>query len=72
MVVGCLLTVLGQMMLSLSTQYYQVFCAQGLCLGLGAGVIYVPGVAMIGTRFAKKKAMAMSLAISGISIGEFG
>ena len=69
MVAGCFLVIFGEMMLSLSTEYYQVFLSQGVCVGLGAGIIYVPAISMVNASFTKRKAVAMSTAISGVSIG---
>ena len=69
MIAGCVLVVFGEMMMSLSTQYYQVFLSQGVCVGLGAGIIYVPAVSIINVSFTKKKPIAISAAISGVSIG---
>lgn len=40
---GSFLQVLGLMMTSLSTKYYQVLLAQGICTSIGMSAIYVPG-----------------------------
>jgi hypothetical protein len=42
---GSFLIVLGQMMLSLCTTFWQALLAQGLCIGIGAGALFVPAVA---------------------------
>lgn len=42
---GSLLEVFGLMMLSISSEYYQVFLSQGICVGLGGGMLYVPSIA---------------------------
>ena len=55
---GNFLVVLGIMMLSLATKYWHVFLAQGLCMGLGAGLLYVPSLALVG------------MVTSGIAAGE--
>lgn len=58
------------MMLSLCTEYYQVFLAQAVCIGLGAGCLFVPSVAIISTYFQNTRiAIAMGLAASGSSLG---
>lgn len=41
---GSFLYVLGLMMVSLATQYYSIFLAQGLTVGLGIGFIFVPAI----------------------------
>lgn len=43
--VGSFMVVFGMMMTSLSTEYYQVILAQGLCVGIGAGFLFIPSVA---------------------------
>lgn len=40
---GSFLHVFGLMMTSISTKYYQVMLAQGVCSGIGAAIIYLPG-----------------------------
>lgn len=70
---GSFLIVLGQMMLSLATEYYQVILAQAVCIGLGAGCLFVPSVAIISTYFNNTKiATAMGIAASGSSLGKLG
>ena len=58
------------MMTSLSKQYYQVFLTQGLCTGLGAGMIFVPSIAIVSTYFQKNRAFAIGVGASGSSFGE--
>lgn len=67
---GNFLVVLGIMMLSLCKEYYQVFLAQGVCIGLGAGLLYIPSLALVGIWFDKKRALAMGFVMSGIAVGE--
>ena len=67
--VGSFLIVLGQMMLSLCSSYWQVFLAQGLSIGIGTGCIFVSGVAILSTYFSTKLATATGIAASGSSIG---
>ncbi|ESZ92880.1 putative monocarboxylate permease [Sclerotinia borealis F-4128] len=66
---GSSLLVFGTFMTSLATTYWQIFLAQGLCTGLGMGLLYMPAVAVIGTYFAKNKAMALATSASGSGIG---
>ena len=67
--VGSVLIVFGQMMLSLCTEYYQVFLAQGLSVGIGTGCIFVSGVAILSTYFSTRIATAVGIAASGSSVG---
>lgn len=69
MLVGSFLVVFGQMMLSLASTYYQVILAQAICIGIGCGCLFVPGVAILSTYFSTKIATAMGLAASGSSLG---
>ncbi|KAJ7108974.1 major facilitator superfamily domain-containing protein [Mycena crocata] len=50
-------------------QLYQIFLAQGLGAGLGAGIVYVPSVAIVSHYFQKRRALAMSIVASGSSLG---
>lgn len=67
---GNFLVVFGIMMVSLSTKYWQVLLSQGLCMGLGAGLLYIPSLALVGIWFEKKRALAMGIVMSGIAVGE--
>ena len=72
MFLGCFLEVFGMMMVSLAKTYYQVFLAQALVVGLGAGLIYIPALALISTQFTTKRPIAIGCASAGSSIGTFG
>jgi len=69
---GNVLVVLGIMMLSLCKEYWQVFLSQGVCMGLGAGLLYLPSVALVGIWFERRRALAMGIVMSGIAVGKFG
>ena len=62
--------IFGVFMLSLAKTYWQVFLAQGVCMGLGAGLLYIPSLALIGLSFSKKRAFAQGIVTSGIAVGE--
>lgn len=66
---GSFLVVLGQMMLSLCKEYWQVLLAQAFCIGAGTGALFVPSVAILSTYFTTKIASATGLAASGSSLG---
>lgn len=70
LLVGSFLTVLGIMMTSLATQYWHILLAQGLCLGLGSGIVSNPAIALITSSFSGKRTLALGLATSGTTIGE--
>ena len=69
LIVGNFLIVFGLFMLSISTTYYQVFLAQGVCFGLGSGMLYVPAIALVATQFTTRRAVAVGLASTGSAIG---
>ena len=47
----------------------QNFLAQGIGLGLGGGMMYIPSVAVLSLYFKKKRALAMTLAAAGSFCG---
>ncbi|KAJ5719062.1 hypothetical protein N7493_007517 [Penicillium malachiteum] len=59
----------GLMMTSLATNYWQLILAQGVCVGLAAGCLFVPSVAILPQYFRQKRGLANGLAASGSSIG---
>lgn len=69
MSIGCFLTTLGLMMLSLCDQYYQVLLSQGLCCGIGSGLIYVPALSLVSTSFTTRRGIAVGTVTTGASIG---
>lgn len=67
--VGSFGVVFGHMMLSLCKEYWQALLAQGFCVGIGAGCLFVPSVSVLPTYFSKKLGLAVGLGSSGSSIG---
>lgn len=67
--VGSFLMVFGMMMLSLCDQYWQVMLTQGLLVGAGSGFLFLPSMAIIPTYFAKRRAVATGIAMSGSGLG---
>jgi hypothetical protein len=61
--------VFGHMMLSLCTTFWQALLAQGFVIGLGAGCLFVPAVAILPTYFRAKLGLVIGLAASGSSMG---
>ncbi|KAL2867804.1 major facilitator superfamily domain-containing protein [Aspergillus lucknowensis] len=69
LVTGSFGIVFGTMMLSLCKEYWQVLLAQGFCVGIGAGCLFVPCVSLLPTYFSSKLGAALGLAVSGSSLG---
>ena len=63
------MVVFGMMMTSLSREYYQIVLAQGICIGIGAGCLFVPSVAIVATYFTTKRALMTGFTAAGGSIG---
>ena len=57
------------MMTSICTKYWQLILAQGVCVGLGSGCLFVPSIAVVATYFTTKRAFATGIAVGGSSIG---
>lgn len=67
--VGSFGIIFGHMMLSLCKEYWQALLAQGFCVGIGAGCLFVPSVSVLPTYFSKKLGLAVGIGSSGSSIG---
>ncbi|KAL9058254.1 MAG: hypothetical protein Q9162_001853 [Coniocarpon cinnabarinum] len=65
---GSFLSTLGIMMLSLSTQYYQLFLSH-ICNGVGSGLLYVPTLALVAQGHTKTRSLAMGIVAGGIALG---
>ncbi|KAI0717823.1 major facilitator superfamily domain-containing protein [Cerioporus squamosus] len=70
-IAGSILLVFSIFMLSLTQQdhYYQVFLAQGLGVGLGVGMLFIPSLSIVSHHFRKRRALATGVAVSGASCG---
>lgn len=69
LMVGSFLVVFGNMMLSLCHEFWQCVLAQGFCIGIGAGSLFVPAIAILPTYFRKNLGLAIGIAASGSSTG---
>lgn len=69
LIIGTFLLVLGFMMASLATRYYEILLAQGFCVGIGTGCLYIPAITLVPSYFSKKRALAMGVASIGSSLG---
>ncbi|KAG7095595.1 hypothetical protein E1B28_006325 [Marasmius oreades] len=70
-ITGGLLFTFSLFMLSLAKpqKYYQIFLSQGVGMGIGLGLIFVPSVGIMVHHFKKRKGLASGVALSGSSIG---
>ena len=69
LIAGTIFYLLGVFMASLATQYWQLFLAQGICTGLGNGLLFCPAISVLSTYFTKKRALAIAIAASGTASG---
>lgn len=69
LLIGTFWVVFGHMMLSLCTELWQALLAQGFAVGIGAGCLFVPAVALMPQWFSGRLGMAIGIAASGSSTG---
>lgn len=66
---GCILLVVGVFCTSVSHTYWQVFLAQGLCAGLGCGLMFTPAIGLVATYFSTKKVFVLAFFLTGSGTG---
>lgn len=66
---GNIMLPFGLMMISISTKFWHLILAQGVCVGLASGTLFVPSVAILPQYFQKRRGLANGIAASGSSIG---
>jgi MFS family permease len=69
LIAGTFFVVFGHMMLSLCHEFWQVILAQGFTVGIGAGLLFVPAIAIMPAYFSSRIGLAIGLAASGSSMG---
>ncbi|KAK8851981.1 major facilitator superfamily transporter [Apiospora arundinis] len=67
-VAGHGLVFLGMFATSFCTKHYELLLAQGICVGLGCGLLYLPCAAAVGQWFEKRQALAMGMQSVGSPI----
>ncbi|KAI0926615.1 hypothetical protein AcV7_005507 [Taiwanofungus camphoratus] len=70
-IAGSILYVVCVFMLSLTkaNQYYQVFLAQAVGMGLGLGMTFLPSLSIVSHHFRRRRALAIGIVSSGSSVG---
>ncbi|KAJ5479867.1 hypothetical protein N7530_005376 [Penicillium desertorum] len=69
LVAGLFLQLLGVFTTSLATSYWQLLLAQGICQGIGDGLLFCPIVALMSTYFTRKRTIAISISACGAATG---
>ncbi|KAL7812223.1 major facilitator superfamily domain-containing protein [Trichoderma gracile] len=67
--VGTFLAVFGSFMTSLARTYWQIFLAQGVCIGIGLGVAFMPAISVLSSYFDKNRSFALAVSAVGTSVG---
>ncbi|GCB23469.1 riboflavin transporter MCH5 [Aspergillus awamori] len=67
--IGAFLLLLGTFMTSLARVYWQLFLSQGLCIGIGQGLMWLPSVTLVSTYFVRRRVFAVTAAATGTSTG---
>ena len=67
--VGSVLVSVGVFMTSIATQYWEILLAQGVCTGIGLGLIWMPTIAVVNTYFKRKRSLALALTSAGTGTG---
>ncbi len=68
-IIGTVIQLVGVFMTSLCKTYWQVLLAQGVCVGIGDGLVLVPTVALAATYFLKNRTLALAAAAGGSATG---
>lgn len=56
-------------MTSLAKEFWQTMLAQGIGLGIGTGLIFLPALSVVSQFFLKRRSLALGIATTGSSIG---
>ena len=66
---GATLQIAGVFAMSASTKFYQLALSQGICFGIGAGLVFTPTMALLATYFDKKRSFVMGISAAGSCTG---
>ncbi|BFZ65076.1 hypothetical protein YB2330_006239 [Saitoella coloradoensis] len=67
--VGSVLQLVGVFTASVSKTYWSLLLSQGVCTGIGSGLLFCPAVALASTYFLRNRSVAIGIAASGTATG---
>ncbi|KAI7804733.1 monocarboxylate transporter 12 [Triplophysa rosa] len=70
-IIGGILSSAGLLLSSLATSLEFLYLTLGVVTGLGFALSYTPAIAMVGSYFTERKALAYGISMSGSGIGTF-
>jgi hypothetical protein len=56
-------------MTSLAKEFWQTMLAQGIGIGIGTGLIFLPALSVISQYFLKRRSLALGIVTTGSSVG---
>ncbi|KAG0040250.1 hypothetical protein BGZ82_004254 [Podila clonocystis] len=68
---GTVVMTISLVLASFSTKIWHLYMTQGVLFGIGASMIYYPGVAVPSQYFNRRRGLAMGIAVSGAGAGGF-
>ncbi|KEQ78397.1 MFS general substrate transporter [Aureobasidium pullulans EXF-150] len=66
---GAVLQLLGVFMTSLATSYWQLILAQGVCTGVGSGMMFCPSMGLVATYFSEHRVFVLAFCLLGSGTG---
>ncbi|XP_021431439.2 monocarboxylate transporter 12-B isoform X2 [Oncorhynchus mykiss] len=70
-ILGGFLSSIGLVLSSFATSLEYLYLSLGVLTGIGFSLCYTPAIAMVGSYFCERKALAYGIAMSGSGIGTF-
>lgn len=67
---GSILIVVGLVLASFCTEWWQLFLAQGVLVGIGMGLAFSAGIVVLTSYFSSNLGIATAISASGSSFGE--
>ncbi|RYC64466.1 hypothetical protein CHU98_g1744 [Xylaria longipes] len=69
MFLGVILLAIGLVSASFATRVWHLYLSQGVCVGSGIGLIYIPATTVVPQWFTRKRSLANGICVAGSGIG---